>query len=509
MTKHKGVIYYRVSTEDQAQSGVSLEQQKNACLEYASKNNIEIVEIFHDDGVSAKTTERLGLQALLKYSAKNAKSLDYVIVYKIDRLSRNVNDYTGILVMLNKYEIKLASITEAIDNSSSGRFIGNIMAATAQFDNDVKSERVASCMLEKVKQGVWCWKAPLGYLNARDDRNRAIITTDPERLPYIKMAFEKFATGLYQMEEVRKEINQAGFKTWRGLPVNSQTMHKILTEKFYIGIMTTKGKEYPGTHETVIDENTFYRCQKIIKHADKGTNIAFGLPNELFPLRNFLLCSDCGRPLTACLSRGKMGVKYPYYRCYNKDCKALKSISKLKIEEQFNGYLNQITPKANQLEAFKQILLDVYQDQQGNNKNNQENLVKQIVQLKAEKDKLIEMKTKDLLDDEDFKSSMDKIKSQLAEKQAVTISRNEDEFDLKANTDVVFDVVSSLADFYEESGYYQKLKLQSLIFKEKPRFNFTENQTRKLSLILQIEKEPCGSISSRVAARRIELRLTG
>ena len=65
MTK-KGIIYYRVSTEDQAQSGVSLEQQKNACLEYAGKHDIEIVEMFHDDGVSAKTIERPGLKELLK-----------------------------------------------------------------------------------------------------------------------------------------------------------------------------------------------------------------------------------------------------------------------------------------------------------------------------------------------------------------------------------------------------------------------------------------------------------
>ena len=113
MTK-KGIIYYRVSTEDQAQSGVSLEQQKNACLEYALKHDIEIVELFHDDGVSAKTIERPGLKELLKYCVKNAKSLDCVIVYKIDRLSRNVNDYTGILASLYKLKIKFISTTETV-----------------------------------------------------------------------------------------------------------------------------------------------------------------------------------------------------------------------------------------------------------------------------------------------------------------------------------------------------------------------------------------------------------
>ena len=88
----KGIIYYRVSTEDQAQNGVSLEQQKNYCLEYAKNHEIEIIKLFHDDGVSAKTTNRKGLQELLSYCQKNYKNIDSVIVYKIDRLSRNVKD---------------------------------------------------------------------------------------------------------------------------------------------------------------------------------------------------------------------------------------------------------------------------------------------------------------------------------------------------------------------------------------------------------------------------------
>ena len=77
MATLKGIIYYRVSTEDQAQSGVSLEQQKNACLEYAQKYDIEVSEIFHDDGVSAKTIDRPGLIELLSYSAKYSKQAEH------------------------------------------------------------------------------------------------------------------------------------------------------------------------------------------------------------------------------------------------------------------------------------------------------------------------------------------------------------------------------------------------------------------------------------------------
>lgn len=77
----KRIIYYRVSTEDQAQNGVSLEQQKKACLEYALNHDIEIIKLFHDDGVSAKTTNRKGLQELLSYCQKNYRNIDSVIIY--------------------------------------------------------------------------------------------------------------------------------------------------------------------------------------------------------------------------------------------------------------------------------------------------------------------------------------------------------------------------------------------------------------------------------------------
>src|SRR5680860_900763 len=125
----KAIIYYRVSTEDQAQFGVSLEQQKNNCLSFAEREGWEVVKSFHDDGVSAKTVERPSLQAMLQYCSKNYKQIDYVVIYKVDRLSRNVNDYSNILFLLNKLNIKLVSTTEAIDDTPIGKFVGNIMAA--------------------------------------------------------------------------------------------------------------------------------------------------------------------------------------------------------------------------------------------------------------------------------------------------------------------------------------------------------------------------------------------
>ncbi len=505
----KGIIYYRVSTEDQAQNGVSLEQQKKACLEYALNHDIEIIKLFHDDGVSAKTVNRKGLQDLLAYCQKNYKNVDSVIVYKIDRLSRNVKDYATILMALEELKIKFISATETVDKTPSGKLIGTIMASFAQFDNDVRSERVSSCMLEKIKQGIWCYKAPLGYLNARDSQNKAIITIDQERVEIIRMAFEKFSTGAYQMEEIRKLMIKAGFKSWKNKELSNQTLFKILTDKFYLGIMTVNGQEYPGTHEKIISEQIFYKCQKLIKNGNKGDNISIARVNETFPLRHFILCPHCGRPLTACMSKSKNGKLYPFYKCYNKECHGLKSVSKDKLEDEFHDLLKRITPSEKWLKNYQKILLEVVKEKNGAMKNNLNSTKEKLAVLQTEKAKLIEMKKKDLLDDEDFKNEMEKVKNTINELQATACDQPVIDINIAKDTDKVFKVISGLATFYRHAKYEAKLKLQCLIFPEKPVFDFSENRTPKLSLILQTKRELAQASSPIVVPRGIEPLLTG
>ena len=505
----KGIIYYRVSTEDQAQNGVSLEQQKKACQEYALNHEIEIVRFFHDDGVSAKTVNRKGLQDLLAYCQKNYKNIDSVIVYKIDRLSRNVKDYATILMALEELKIKFISATETVDKTPSGKLIGTIMASFAQFDNDVRSERVSSCMLEKIKQGIWCYKAPLGYFNKRDEQNKAIITIDKPRAEIIKMAFDKFSTGVYQMEEIRKMMIKAGLKSWRNKELSIQTTFKILTNKFYIGIMVIKNQEYKGLHETFISEQIFYKCQQLIKSCTKGDNISAHTLNESFPLRHFVLCPHCLRPLTAHFSKGKSGKKYPFYRCYNKDCHKLNTISKDKLEYEFREYLRKITPDKIWLNYFKKVLLDVFKEKNGQRNNNFKLAQDKINKLQTEKTKLIEMKKKDLLDDEDFRNEMEKVKNSINELQATACNQPGYNKSIFKEVDKIFKVISSLAITYREADYQRKLKLQSLIFLKKPTFDFSKNQTPNLSLILQTKRELAQASSPIVVPRGIEPLLPG
>ena len=504
----KGLIYFRVSTEEQAQFGISLDQQKNSCLEYAQKNHIEIVEIFHDNGVSAKTTNRLGLQNLINFCKKH-KNINCIIIYKIDRLSRNTYDYAKLFSLFSKLKIKLISVTEAINDTPMGKFMGTFMAANAQLDNDMKSERVTSCMTEKYRQGFWCWEAPIGYLNSTNKFNKKIIITDKKRVPLIKLIFEKYSTGLYTLEEIRKIVNKKGLKTRKGNELSMQTMSKIIRRSFYFGIMKRKGEEQKGNYKPIISEKIFYKCQQLLKDTKSGNTITKSKINEDFPLRHFVLCAYCGRPLTASFSTGRWGGKFPYYRCYNSKCPSKKSIAKNKIEEEFIDYLKAITPNKKYINRIKPVIVDVWKTKykEINKKRGSES--EKLESFKNEKAELIRMKKKNLIEDEDFKEEFNKVKQQILEQHTALNETELKEYNIEEATDYVFNFVEEMAKLWETTTLEEKIKIQGLIFPEKPIYKYNGFETPNISLVFAKKRELATAKSPVVPPRGVEPLLLG
>ncbi len=193
----KAVIYYRVSTSDQAERGFSLENQKDVCLKYAEKEVFDVVKLFSDEGESAKTTDRQGLQDMLKFCATKKNSIDFVVIYKLDRLTRNTQDFYEIKSFLKDLGINILSSTEAINETSSGKFLGNIMASVAQLDNDMRSERVKQGMVNCVESGRLPHRPPFGYINFTHPDGKKDIILDPTCSELVKFTLMEFSKGIY------------------------------------------------------------------------------------------------------------------------------------------------------------------------------------------------------------------------------------------------------------------------------------------------------------------------
>lgn len=148
----KAVAYIRVSTEEQTK-GTSLDSQKEACIQYARLHNIELTEknIFREEGVSAKIIDRPQLAALLDYCSKQRGKITHCIIWKVDRLARKSEYHHIIKAQLLKCGVKLVSVTEPIDDSPMGNLMDSMLAAFAQFDNDIRAARTTGGMKARLR----------------------------------------------------------------------------------------------------------------------------------------------------------------------------------------------------------------------------------------------------------------------------------------------------------------------------------------------------------------------
>ncbi len=186
------VIYVRVSTKEQTEN-LSLPTQLRACEEYCRRQGYEVIERFHEEGESAKTTDRSQLQLLLKYCRTHKGHVHFVVVYNLTRFAREKYDHFALRAHLKSLGISLRSATEPIDDTSTGKLMEGVLAAFAQFDNDCRADRTRAGMRAALELGRWTFPAPLGYLNAPRASGKSLLH-DPERGPLVRRAFEELAS---------------------------------------------------------------------------------------------------------------------------------------------------------------------------------------------------------------------------------------------------------------------------------------------------------------------------
>src|SRR5438093_3377596 len=305
------VIYVRVSTKEQTEN-LSLPTQLKACEEYCGRHGFQVLARFREEGESAKTADRTELQKLLHFCRTNKGRVQFVVVFNLTRFAREKYDHFALRAHLKSLGISLRSATEPIDDTSTGKLMEGVLAAFAQFDNDVRSERTRGGMKAALELGRWTFLAPLGYLNAHRTTGRSLMP-DPERAPLVRRAFQDFATGRFTKHEVRKNLNALGLRTRRGRPVPSQAFDAMLRNRAYIAQIDIPdfGISTCGDFEPLISEKVFFRVQGVLDgRYEVPTPRQRNDPD--FPLRGYVGCESCGKPLTASWSRGRRQY-YAYY----------------------------------------------------------------------------------------------------------------------------------------------------------------------------------------------------
>ena len=159
----QAVIYLRVSTEEQVEN-YSLDTQADICQREAERRNMVVTRVFREEGRSAKTIrDRPALLEMLAYCRRHKREVDAVMVYRLDRISRQTADYLAIRRKLTECEVTLLSATEPTGNTPTEKFVETMLAGFAQMDNDVRSERTRNGLRARFLAGLHNATAPIGY----------------------------------------------------------------------------------------------------------------------------------------------------------------------------------------------------------------------------------------------------------------------------------------------------------------------------------------------------------
>lgn len=310
-------IYTRKSKKsDPEQILNSLEAQRMVCEEYIKKQQgfIILPKKYEDDGKSGENLRRSAIIELLCDIKKG--EVDCVVVYKLDRLSRDTDDGEDISKMLRKLGVGLIAVTQPFDqNTSVGRFMRTILTGQAQLERDMITERVLDKIAMSKQQGLWMGgTVPLGY-DAKDKK----LVINEEEAEVVKHIFKRFIE-LKSIAQLTKELNNQGYRTKTrvcksgtqgGGLFGTAAVRAIITNLTYIGQVKHKDKCYQGIHKAIIEEEVWNKAQTLI---EKRPNYQEKYEEGI--LKGIIRCQLCNASMIPTYTK-KPNKLYRYYVCDN------------------------------------------------------------------------------------------------------------------------------------------------------------------------------------------------
>lgn len=366
MNDKNTLLYIRVSSDRQVEN-MSLSEQERICREFcerSSQADFAIDTVFREEGESAKTADRTALQEMLEYCRKNKGRIKHLVVYKLDRFSRRVEDHTALQVLLKKLGILLWSATEPISDTTTGKLMEHVLASFAQFDNDVRSERSRNGMKARALEGCWVNCAPVGYVNVKDPLKRPTLGyADDDTVKAIRKFFDEFLTGKYKQGDAPAVAKKCGVRTANGTPLSRNAAIAMLNNITYAGYVQntlTDNKPIEGLHieSAIISLEQHKAIQAILA----GRRRSYAAPPTFklkWPLKRFLRCSICGHSLTGSAPKGNGGSYAAYHcpKCTIKKNGQRVSIPKAQAHDDFGALLESLVPSEWALKVFKEIVI--------------------------------------------------------------------------------------------------------------------------------------------------------
>ena len=332
-------IYCRVSTEEQSENGYSIDEQERLLEEWCKKMGYVIYKCYSDRGISGKNIkDRPALKELL--SDAKAGKFDMVISWKINRVSRKLEDVLKIVNLLEKNNITFKSYSEPFETDTpAGRMQFQMMALIGEFERGTIAQNVKMGMIAKAKSGNWCGGRVLGYdlvpnnSPEEEKKGKNKLEINEKEAEIVRFIFNEYSKGK-GYKAITNKMNKLGYKTKKGNNFSVGSIRDILTNPVYIGEIRYNVRQnwsekrrrninpnpirVKGKHEAIIDRELWDKVQLILESKK-------GKPSRIYdgeyPLTGILRCPKCGAGMvisrtTNTLADGSK-KRIAYYCCGN------------------------------------------------------------------------------------------------------------------------------------------------------------------------------------------------
>ncbi len=395
-------VYIRVSTEDQAREGFSLGEQEEKLLQLCKFKELEVYKVYKDAGISAKDMEhRPQFQEMLK-DMKEGK-LNYIVAYKLDRITRSVRDLEELISVLEQYNCFLLCDRDDVNTSTAnGRFFVRMLTVLSQLEIEIVSERTKFGLNGAIKSGHIPGQRPFGYKSADDKR----MVIDNATRPYVEKIFDMYLEGksFQQIANYFKENNIYPKKNWK-----DTTIQKIIDNKIYMGDYEQYkriGKQenlepivYMNVVEPIISRAKWEECQR-----QKERNQRTYTRDRVYTFFQRLKCPNCSR-IMKCKGSGGTKRKYMYYTCEN--CHI--NFNEDYVEHLLRDFIYDLLEYDM---AVKNFFLPVLEDKTNNIDTT--SIDKEIRDLEKQRNRIKDLYIKGIVEIDDFKEDYKLIEDKLA-----------------------------------------------------------------------------------------------
>ena len=502
-------IYSRVSTIEQAEEGYSIDERERLLIEWCKKMDYEVYKCYADRGISGKDIKsRPALKELL--SDAEEKKFQMVISWKINRISRKLEDVLKIVNLLENNNISFKSYSEPFEtNTPAGKMQFQMMALIGEFERGTIAQNVKMGMCAKARAGEWCGGRVLGYDLVQMEkqpgakRTKTKLVINEKEAEAVRFIFNEYGNGK-GYKAITNQLNKLSYKTKKGNDFSVGSIREILTNPVYIGKVRYNVRQNwsekrrrninanpiitDGIHEPIIDEGLWDKVQAIMESKK-------GKPSRIYdgeyPLTGILKCPKCGAGMVISRTTNKLadGTKkrIAYYCCgawKNKGTSVCNS-NTIRVDKANEYVFNKLSELLSNEKMVETIVRNVNKERHNKinpAKKELERIDKELEKIDRKKIKLFEAYEEELISKEEFKERKDELnkraKSLQEEKEPLLVTLSDD-----VSEEIPYEFVRSILENFskvltESATREQQKKLLHMIISE-----ITINETREIDSI--------------------------